>query len=137
MSKQLLILTGNLGKDPEMAYSADGTPRTNFSMACNESWTDGSGQSQKRTAWFRVTAWGKQAENCKKYLSRGSLVQVIGKLNADKETGGPRVYTRNDGSAGASFEVNAREVVFLSGGSAGNGPRDEDVPPEASSAEPF
>jgi single-strand DNA-binding protein len=129
MSKQLLVLTGNLGRDPEMRYTQGGTPVTSFSVATNEKWTDQDGQRQERTAWFRVSAWGRQADACSQYLHKGSLVQVIGRLNPDPETGGPRVYTRNDGAPGASYEVTAREVVFL--GSSGGGPRDEDVPPEA------
>ena len=69
----------------------------------------------KETTWFRVSAWGKTAENCSQFLHKGSLVLVEGRLVCDPETGGPRLYSRQDGSPGTSFEVSANTVRFLSG----------------------
>ena len=109
-----IILVGNLGRDPEMRYSPSGTAVTNFSMATSEKWADQQGQTQERTLWWRVSVWGKQAENCNQYLKKGSKVLVEGRMNGDSKTGGPKIYTRQDGTAGANFEVTAATVKFLS-----------------------
>jgi len=110
---QKVILTGNLGKEPELRYLPSGQAVTNFSMATNRSYTDSNGQKQDETTWFRVSVWGNQAEAVNQYLQQGSRVLVEGRLKPDPETGGPRVYERNDGTYGASFEVTANRVVFL------------------------
>ncbi|MBM3272540.1 single-stranded DNA-binding protein [Candidatus Kaiserbacteria bacterium] len=110
---QKLIIVGNLGKDPEMRYAPNGDAVTNLNVATNRKYTDKSGQLVKETTWFRVSVWGKQAEACNQYLKKGSLVLVEGRLQADKTTGGPRVYSRQDGTSGASFEMTASEVKFL------------------------
>jgi single-strand DNA-binding protein len=109
-----IIIVGNLGKDPEMRYTPSGQAVTNFSMATNRQYTGSDGQMVKETIWFRISTWGKQAETCNQYLKRGSKVLVEGRLVPDKETGGPRVYTRQDGTTGASFEISASTVRFLS-----------------------
>jgi single-strand DNA-binding protein len=131
---QKIVLVGNLGRDPEMRYTPDGTPVTSFSIATNESWTGRDGEQQDRTTWWRITAWRRLAETCNQYLSRGSQVLVEGRVNPDPETGNPRVFTRNDGTTGASYEVTAFTVKFLGGrgeAAGSDAPRDEDVPPEA------
>jgi len=109
-----LIIAGNLGKDPEMRYTAAGKAVTSFSVACNRQWTNQDGQTVKQTAWYRVTAWGRSAEVCNQYLKKGSKVLVEGKLNVDANTGGPRIWQKQDGSAAASLEMNAELVRFLS-----------------------
>jgi single-strand DNA-binding protein len=110
---QRLVLVGNLGRDPEMRYTPNGTPITNFPMATSRKWTDAQGQIKEETAWFRISVYGKQAENCNQYLAKGRQVLVEGALIVDEKTGGPRVYQRKDGTAGASFEVRAATVRFL------------------------
>ena len=113
---QKIVIVGNLGGDPEMRYMPDGTAVTNFSIATNRRWTDGaSGQPRDETTWFRVSVWRKQAETANQYLSRGSKVLVEGRLKPDPATGGPRTFTRQDGSVGASFEITADVIRFLSG----------------------
>jgi len=109
-----IIIVGNLGRDPEMKYTPSGQPVTNFSVASNRSYNDANGQPVKETIWFRVTTWGKLAETCSQHLQSGSKVLVEGRLTPDPDTGGPRVWNRQDGSAGASFEVTASTVRFLS-----------------------
>ena len=136
MSFHTIIIVGNLGRDPEMRYAPNGNAVTSLSVASNRQYTDSSGQRVKETTWFRVSVWGKQAENVNTYLQKGSSVLVEGELRPDKETGNPRTFTRADGSIGTSYEVNARTVRFLStkGGSAdsssdsGSGGTDEEIP---------
>jgi len=111
---QKIIFVGNLGRDPEMRYTPSGQAVTNFSAATNRRYTDSNGQQVDETTWFRVSVWGNQAEAVNQYLQQGSRVLVDGRLRPDPETGGPRIWTRNDGTPGASFEVTARRVVFLS-----------------------
>ena len=111
---QKMIIAGNLGRAPEMRYTPSGQAVTNFSVATNYSYTNASGERVKETTWFRVSAWGKQAETCNQYLTTGSKVMVEGRLVADKATGGPRIYNKNDGSPAASFEIRSERVVFLS-----------------------
>ena len=113
---QKIVIVGNLGGDPEMRYMPDGTAVTNFSVATNRRWTDGaSGEPREETTWFRVSVWGKQGESANQYLSRGSKVLVEGRIKPDPATGGPRTFTRQDGTIGASFEITADVVRFLSG----------------------
>ncbi|MCP4935011.1 MAG: single-stranded DNA-binding protein, partial [bacterium] len=111
---QKLIITGNLGNDPEMRYMPDGQAVTNLSIACNRRWNDrASGEQQEEVTWFRVSVWGRQAEAVNQYLRKGRQVLVEGRLRPDPNTGAPRLWTRNDGSVGASFEVVADRVQFL------------------------
>ena len=84
-----IIIVGNLGKDPEMRYTPSGQAVTSFSVASNRSWTDSNGQKQTEVIWFRISAWGKQAEICNQYLKKGSKVLIEGRLTPDKSTGGP------------------------------------------------
>jgi len=112
---QKLIIVGNLGGDPEMRYTPDGTPVTNFSVATNRKWNNPDGSQGEETIWFRVTAWRKLAETCNQYLSKGRQVFVEGRLTPDKATGGPRVWTGNDGKPRASYEMTADTVKFLGG----------------------
>jgi single-strand DNA-binding protein len=109
-----IIIVGNLGKEPEMRYTPSGQAVTSFSVASSRQYTSNNGQQVKETIWFRVSAWGKQAETCNQYLHKGSKVLVEGRLTPDQATGGPRVYARQDGTYGASFEVTAGTVRFLS-----------------------
>ena len=124
---QEITLVGNLGSDPEMRYTPDGTPVTNFSVATNRKWKDGNGTKKEETVWFRVVAWRKLAENCAEYLSKGRQVFVKGRLTPDPETGGPKVWTGKDGNARASFEVTAQTVQFLGG-------RGDAAPPQKKAA---
>ena len=136
MSFHTIIIVGNLGRDPEMRYAPNGNAVTSLNVASNRTYTDSSGQRVKETTWFRVSVWGKQAENVNTYLQKGSSVLIEGELRPDKETGNPRTFTRSDGSTGASYEVNARTVRFLSTKGAGGdsisdssgGGTDEEIP---------
>ena len=117
---QKLIIIGNLGRDPEMRYTTEGKPVTSFSVATSRKFGD-----KDETTWFRVSVWGNQAESCNQYLRKGSKVLVEGALRAD-EAGNPRVFEHKDGGWGASFEVTASAVKFLSGKD--DQPANDDVP---------
>ena len=129
---QKITTVGNLGRDPEMRYLPSGTPVTNFSVGTNRRWTGSDGQQQEETAWFRVSTFGRLAEVCNQYLSKGRRLLVEGRMRPD-ETGGPRVWQGNDGQYRASFEVSAQRVLFL-GGRGSNGqdaaPMEEPPPEE-------
>jgi single-strand DNA-binding protein len=122
MSYQKITIVGNLGRDPEMRYTPGGQAVTNFTVASNRQYTASSGEKIKETTWFRISAWGRQAETVNQYLKTGSQVLVEGRMTPDKESGGPRVWTRKDGTSAASFEVTAERVVFLSGRGDGSAP---------------
>lgn len=131
-----IIVVGNVGRDPEMRYTPSGQAVTSFSVATSRNYTNSAGQQVKETIWFRVSAWGKQAETCNTYLHKGSKVLVEGRLTADPASGGPRVFTRQDGTTGSSFEISASMVRFLSTKGEGEGPGSgEDVPDVAASDE--
>ncbi len=108
-----IIIVGNLGRDPEMRYTPGGQAVTNFSVATSRKYTGSDGALVNETIWFRISAWGKQAETCNQYLKKGSRVLVEGRLVPDNATGGPRIWTRQDGTSGTSFEVSAQTVRFL------------------------
>ena len=117
-----VILVGNLGQDPEIRYTADGRPIANFSIATSESWKDkNSGEKREKTEWHRVVVFGKLAEICGEYLSKGRQVYIEGKLQTRKWQGqdGQDRYTTEvviDGFNGTMQMLGSRE-----GG--GGGPR--------------
>jgi len=114
MSYQTTVIAGNVGRDPEMRYTPSGQAVTSFSVAVNESYTNNNGEKVKKTIWFRVSAWGKQAEIWNQYVKKGQMILVEGRLTGDQATGGPRVWTGQDGQPRASFEISASIVRFLS-----------------------
>ena len=101
------IVTGHIGSI-ELRYTPEAKAVATFSVAVNDGWGD-----NKKTIWYRVTAWEKRAENCNAYLKKGSRVLVEGRLQPDPDTGGPRVYKKKDGRHGAAFELTADNVVFM------------------------
>lgn len=116
---QSITVVGRLGRNPEMRYLPNGDPVTSFTIATDRVYKDKSGQQVKETAWFRVSVFGAQAENVNKYLSKGKMALVEGRLRVDATTGGPALWKRQDGTVGTSFEIVADTVRFLS-------PRDKD-----------
>lgn len=126
-----VILVGNLGSDPEMRFMPSGVGVTNFSVATSEKWKGADGEQHEQTTWVRVSVFGKAAEACNTYLKKGSRVLVEGKLSPDAK-GNPKVFQRADGSSGATYEIRASEVKFLSsrgeGGGQASEPDDEELP---------
>jgi len=123
-----IIVVGSLGKEPEMRYSPDGKPVVNLSVAANRKWINADGTPGEETVWFQVSAWGKLAKACDEYLSKGRQVLVEGRLRPDPETGGPRIWTRQDGTVGASYEVVARNIRFLGSRDNGDDEEEESLP---------
>jgi single-strand DNA-binding protein len=122
-----VILVGNLGADPEMRYTPSGAGVCEFRIATSESWTDKNNQRQERTEWHRVIVWGKRAEVCAKYLSKGRQVYVEGRIQT-------RTYDDKDGNKRYVTEIIANDVQFLGGreGAGGGGRRGgDDGPPPA------
>jgi len=109
MSFNKIIIVGNLGRDPELRYTPQGTAVCNFSMATNEKRRDKSGEQQDITTWFRITLWNRQAENASKYLQKGSPVYIEGRLKLDE-------WTDRDGNTRQTLDVTATDMQFLGGG---------------------
>jgi single-strand DNA-binding protein len=103
-----VILIGNLGRDPELRYTQGGQAVANFTLATTESWTDKSGEKAERTEWHRIVTWGKLAEMCAQYLSKGRTAYVEGRLQT-------REWEDRDGNKRQTTEINAQTVQFLGG----------------------
>ncbi len=124
-----IIIVGNVGRDPEMRYTPAGQAVTSFSVATSRTYKS-QGQPVKETIWFRVTCWGRMAETANNYVKKGEKVLIEGRLVAD-QSGNPRTYTRNDGTTGTSFEVNATNLRLLTNNSKADEPIDDteiDIP---------
>ncbi len=114
MSFNKITVVGNLGRDPELRYTPQGNAVCNFSMATNEKKRDKSGESQDVTTWFRITLWGKQAENASKYLTKGSSVYIEGRLRLEE-------WSDRDGKIRYTLDVQATDMQFIGGASSGGG----------------
>ncbi len=112
-----VILVGNLGADPELRYTASGTAVAKFRIATSETFTDRQGSRQERTEWHRITAWGKLAEICGQYLSKGRMVYIEGRIRSDTwEQEGVKRY---------SYEIVADTMRMLG---PGRGEREAEAP---------
>ena len=107
-----IIVIGNLGRDPEMRYTPSGQSVTSFSVASSRRYTSG-GEQREETEWFNVNAWGRLAELCNQYLTKGRQVYVEGRLSS-------RSYEGRDGQLRFVNEIYLTDVQFLRGG-AGEG----------------
>ena len=112
-----IIVIGNLGRDPEMRYTASGQSVTSFSIASNRRYTTASGEQRDETEWFNVNAWGRFSELCNQYLSRGRQVYVEGRLSS-------RTYDARDGQTRFVNEINLTDIQFLGG----SGPGEDRAP---------
>jgi single-strand DNA-binding protein len=139
MSFNKITLVGNLGRDPELRYTPQGSAVCSFSMATNEKRRDKSGEFQNIATWFRVTLWGNQAEVASKYLTKGKQVYIEGRLRMEE-------YTDREGNIQKTLEVNGTDMQFIGsredsgGGNYGGGGGGQDDfethsgPPQANSA---
>jgi single-strand DNA-binding protein len=106
MSFNKIILVGNLGKEPELRYSGQGTPICHFSLATNEKRKDANGEYQDFTTWFKVTLFNRQAETAAQYLQKGKPVYIEGRLRLEE-------YTDREGKQRTSLEVTATDMQFI------------------------
>ena len=128
-----VILVGNLGRDPELRYTQQGTAVANFTLATNESFQRKDGNREERTEWHRIVAWGKTAELCSQYLSKGRSVYIEGRIQT-------RAWENKEGQKQKTTEIVAQSVQFLGGRGGGEGggrsggsgdpppPADDDIP---------
>lgn len=137
MSINKVIIVGNLGRDVEVRHTPGGATVAKFSVATNEVWKDKNGQRQEHTEWHNIVAWGKLAEFCGTYLSKGRQVYVEGTLRTrtyDDEKGNRRYFT----------EVRAQTIQLLGPkpsaageGAAPGGGEAPEFPPENEEEIPF
>ncbi len=113
MTLNKMTVIGNVGSDPEMRYTPNGNPVTNFSVATNRRYTTADGEQREETEWFRVAAWNRLAETCNQYVTKGMKIYVEGRLRSSP-------YITQDGQPRSGNEINAFEVKFLSRPSAGS-----------------
>ncbi len=106
MSVNKVMIVGRLGNDPELKTLSSGSAVCNFSVATSERWTDKEGQKQEKTEWHRIVTWGRQAELCGKYLSKGRQVFIEGKLQT-------RSWEDQQGQKRYTTEVVCNNVQFL------------------------
>ncbi|UCF04085.1 MAG: single-stranded DNA-binding protein [bacterium] len=125
-----VILIGNLGSDPELRHTPNGTPVANFRIATNEVFTNREGERDQRTEWHRIVAFGRLAEICGQYLKKGKQVYIEGRLRT-------REWEDQSGNRRFTTEINATQMVMLGrAGDAGFVPGEEpqESPPEESQA---
>lgn len=109
-----VILIGNLGRDPELRYTQAGKPVCKLVVATERKWTNKqTNQLESEVEWSRVTVWGRTAESCNEFLTKGRQVYVEGRLKTSS-------YDQ-DGVKKYSTEIVAENVVFLGGAAAGQG----------------
>lgn len=119
---------GNLGADPEMKYTQNGTAVCTFSLACNEAWKDRDGNKQERVEWVKVVTWRQLAEICEKYLEKGRQVYIAGKMQT-------RQWEDRDGATRYTTEIVASEMLMLSGDSRERDPNVDAPHPDPGSQE--
>ena len=120
-------IIGNLGRDPEMRFTQDGTPVTNFSVAVNDSWQGRDGEQRERTEWFKVVAWRRLAEISNEYLRTGGKVYVEGRLETQK-------WQDQEGNDRYTTELIARDLLMLGGRNDVDSPSDTRQEPVTDSA---
>ena len=114
-----IIVIGNVGRDPEMRYTPSGQGVTSFSVASNRRYRTAAGEQREETEWFNVSAWGRLAEICNQYLTKGQQVYVEGRFRS-------RTYQGNDGQTRVSNDIMLTEMQML--GSRGSGMDDDQSP---------
>ena len=112
-----VLLIGNLGADPELSYTPSGTAKTTMRLATHEVWTNKDGEKGERTEWHRVIAWGRLAEICGQYLSKGRQIFIEGRLQT-------RSWEDRDGNKRWTTEIVASTMQML------GSPRDTAAQPE-------
>jgi single-strand DNA-binding protein len=108
-----VMLLGNLGRDPEVRYTAAGKAVATFTLATSMRWKDQEGADQEKTEWHRIVAWGRLGEICGEYLSKGKSVFIEGRIQS-------REWEDKDGNRRTTVEIVATDMIMLSSGQAGS-----------------
>jgi single-strand DNA-binding protein len=109
-----IFIVGNLGQDPELRYTGQGTSVCSFSLATNEKRKDRNGEMQEIVTWFKITLWNRMAETASQYLQRGKSVYIEGRLRVEE-------YVDRNGKPRYSLEVFGTDMQFLGGDRDGGG----------------
>ena len=126
VSLNKIMIIGNLGSEPEMRFTPNGNPVTSFRVATNRVYTTPEGERKEETEWFAIVAWGRLAENCNQFLTKGQRIYAEGRLHT-------RNWETQDGQKHSRPEIIANRVIFLDRRVAGHLP--EERPEEASIGE--
>jgi len=118
-----VMLIGNVGTDPEMRYTPSGNPVTSFRIATNRRYTGSGGERREETEWFSIVVFGKQAESCNQFVTKGKQVYVEGRLRT-------RNWEGQDGQKRISVEVIANRVLFLGRRALASLPEEGELAPE-------
>jgi len=124
-----VMIIGNLGSDPEMRFTPNGSPVTSFRVATNRVYTTPDGERREETEWFTVVTWGKLAEQCNQFLTKGRLVYTEGRLRT-------HTWEGQDGQKRSRTEVVANRVTFLDRQTAAPLPEDKPHEDETGEFEP-
>ncbi len=124
-----VMIIGNLGSEPEMRFAPNGNPVTSFRVATNRVYTTPEGERKEETEWFAVVAWGKLAEQCNQFLTKGRLVYTEGRLHT-------RTWESQDGQKHYRTEIIANRVTFLDRQASAPLPEEKAVEGEPGEIEP-
>jgi len=124
-----VMIIGNLGSEPEMRFTPNGNPVTSFRVATNRVYTTPEGERKEETEWFAVVAWGKLAEQCNQFLTKGRLVYAEGRLHTN-------TWESQDGQKHYRTEIIASRVTFLDRQAAAPLPEEKTEEGEAGEIEP-
>lgn len=102
-----LIIVGNVGQEPEMRYTPNGTPVCNFSVAVNRTWRNAAGEQQQKVTWYRIQAWQRQAEVCSEHVKKGDRLFII------SDTIDVVTWNSRDGKAQGNIQLVPRVIRFL------------------------
>ena len=126
-----IIVIANLGRDPEMCYTPNGQGVTSFSNASSRKYTTSVGEQREETEWFNCSAFGRLADTCNQYLTKGKQLYVEGRLSS-------RTYETQSGETRHSNDINVQDVQFLRQRGDGNGQEQQTAPEEYQEADlPF
>ena len=125
-----IMLIGNLGKDPDLQVTSEGTPFVRFSLAVNRSYKTQSGEKKEEAEWFNIVAWRQLAETCEKYLHKGSKVYIEGRVSQRK-------YTDKNGIERYAFDVIANDMEMLTPKSAQSGSSDRFLAENTDNSDPL
>ena len=106
MSLNKILVIGNVGTDPDMRYTPNGSPVTSFRLATNQRYSTASGEQREETEWFTITTWNQLAERRNQFVTKGMRVYAEGRLKSNSWTG-------NDGQTRFRNEIVANQIVFL------------------------